>query len=163
MSQCQLNIDGINTINVPYTIVEQDAYESQLIKQESILDGSRRWVNPFFHAEFNMLVLLWKYDDPNTQLSTLLSYVMETTKLKPNDFYGWISDATGNATDFIITEVIPFNTLPGNNKFDYALIKLFSVDYANYYPSILRRENYPDGTDGSPIITDDDKFIILDY
>jgi len=160
MTQTYINNGGAN-IPIDYTIVEKDAYESQLILQKSIITGSRRWVNPSIHTEFNILVMLFKYDNPDTELNTLLGYKGQTVTFKPNNFYGFITDNSGVAVDFFIADVIPFNTKQ-NTEFDYVLMKFFSAEYVSYQPTILRKENDPESDDGNPIITDDDKFIILD-
>ena len=149
-------------ILIDYAIPQRDILDNQLQEYTSIIDGTRHYVNTNLHIYFTVVVYLWKHSNSRNKFLEYEGYQYQTCKLQPDDFWGWLTDGEGNLIDCKITEVFAFPIYDPNSEFDACVMRFRSVERFDSIGVVLRRENYPDGTDGSPIITDDNQQIILD-
>jgi len=122
-----------------------DWVQSNIISNQSIIDGTRRFILNGSHSEFNVTVLLHKSGTPNADLSMYFTYHGKTVKFFPHLYTdsgmgtpaGAVQDEDSTDALFTLTNVNPITDPTGSGSTEKVILTFQSNEYTNASDSII--------------------------
>lgn len=137
---------GSDTVNIAKSIIEPNFFRPRKIVHESRLgNGKRTYSRSRDYVDFDIMVLLYKYNDPAAKAAEIVSYEDQLVKLFP------FGNGGMNIGCFMVDhQIYPLNS-PYSN--DIMILSFVSLNYAFSTAYIVQKP------DGKYIKTKDGKYI----
>lgn len=129
-------VQGATTVNLENAILTPNWPIPEIVEQQSILTGEKSFVVRGSHAEFDVLVHLFKYASPGTTAETMLAY----NNTIVDQFYpfangNYLMDESSNAVKCFLS--MKLASLDKLNKFDTMIITVKTINYFDITKGVL--------------------------
>jgi len=135
--------DGDVTVTLGYSVVERDEPEFDYIEHKSVLNGHREVYDKGTHWVYEVVVNLFKYNDPKSKLNTFYASKPFDLILYRHSDGNPFQDADGTTVYFKLVEIEPFylETILFRDK---VRLKFISKDYIDISKLLTTEINLED-------------------